>query len=148
MKSSHSKRNTAKPRSHSARGPSQRQLRAGELLRHRLVDILRREDLKSPVLQNVSITVSEVSASPDLRQADVFCLPLGGERNGVDVDEIIKALNSVAPYLRGLLGKQIEMKFTPALTFRKDQSFDEASRVDALLMRPDVARDLEKPSED
>ncbi len=128
-----------KRRSH-ARGPSQRQLRAGEVIRHALVDIFQRESLREPVLTGVSITVSEVRPSPDLRQASVFCTPLGG----VNEAEVIAALNKAAPFLRGLLGRQIEMKFTPALLFRGDESFAEARKIDALLAREEVARDLDR----
>ena len=137
-----------KPLRGRSRGPSQRQLRAGELLRHALVEILQREDLRDPDLRNVSMTVSEVSVSPDLRQADIFCLPLGFDPNSNETDQVIAALNRCAPYVRGLLGKRIELKFTPALTFRKDPSFDEASRVDAILSRPDVKRDLGHPEDE
>ncbi|MEM8936782.1 MAG: 30S ribosome-binding factor RbfA [Pseudomonadota bacterium] len=121
-----------------SRPPSQRQRRAGELVRHALVEILQREDLRDPELHGVSVTVSEVSVSPDLKNATCFAAPLGGARQA----EVIAALNKIAPYIRGLLGKRIEMKFTPALKFVSDQTFDEANRIDALLARPDVARDL------
>lgn len=120
------------------KGPSQRQLRAGELVRHALVEILQREPLRDPALDGVSITVSEVRVSPDMKQASVFAAPLGGEAQA----ETIAALNRVAPYLRSLLGKKIKLKFTPALKFMGDDTFDEARRIDALLARPDVARDL------
>lgn len=119
-------------------GPSQRQLRAGELVRHALVEILQREDLRDPALGGVSVTVSEVRPSPDLRHASVYCSALGGENTA----EVVKGLNRVAPYLRGLLGKKIEMKFTPELRFVKDESFDEAERIDELLSRSDVQRDI------
>ena len=107
-------------------------------MRHALVDILRKESLRDPVLDGVSITVSEVPASPDLKNATVFASPLGG----VNKADVIKALNSAAPHIRGLLGRVIEMKFTPALTFVSDDTFDEAQKIDALLAQPDVARDL------
>lgn len=122
----------------SKKGPSQRQLRAGELIRHALVEILQRETLRDPALEGVSITVSEVRVSPDLKQASVYAAPLGGGAQG----ETIAALNRVAPYLRGLLGKKIEMKFTPAIKFMSDETFEEARKIDELLARPDVARDL------
>lgn len=122
----------------SKKGPSQRQLRAGELIRHALVEILRREHLRDPALDGVSVTISEVRTSPDLKQASVYAAPLGGRAQG----EIIAALNRVAPYLRSLLGKKIQMKFTPALTFHGDETFEEARKIDELLARPDVARDL------
>lgn len=124
----------------SAKGPSQRQLRAGELIRHALVEIFQREDLRDPALSGVSLTVSEVRASPDLKQATAFVSPLGGG----DEAAIVAALNKSAPYLRGLLGRRIELKFTPALKFIADASFAEARRIDELLASPAVARDLGK----
>jgi len=120
------------------KGPTQRQLRAGELIRHALVEIMQRETLRDPALEGVSVTVSEVRVSPDLKQASVYAAPLGGEHQ----EETVKALNRVAPYLRGVLGKKIDLKFTPALKFMSDETFAEAQRIDALLARPDVARDL------
>lgn len=122
----------------SAKGPSQRQLRAGELLRHALVEIFQREAFREPALVGVSVTVSEVRVSPDLKNASIFASPLGGEHQ----DEIIKALNHAAPHIRGLLGKKIDLKFTPALKFLSDDTFAEAQKIDALLSRPEVARDL------
>ncbi len=120
------------------RGPSQRQLRAGEVIRHVLVEILHRENLREPELRGVSITISEVRISPDLKQASVYAAPLGGGHQS----DVIKALNKIAPFIRGLLGKKIDLKFTPALKFMSDETFAEAQRIDALLARPDVARDL------
>lgn len=125
----------------STSGPSQRQLRAGELIRHALVDLLQHEEFRDPVLRDISITVSEVRASPDLKQATVYCTPLGG----VATPEIITALNKVGPHLRGLLGRKIEMKFTPELRFRQDETFAEAERIDQLLATPKVAKDLKNP---
>lgn len=124
----------------SKKGPSQRQLRAGEVIRHALVEILQRDHVRDPALAGVSITVSEVRVSPDLKQARIYAARLGGG----DSDETIAALNRTAPYLRGLLGKKIELKFTPALTFLNDATFAEAEKIDALLARPEVARDLDE----
>jgi len=122
----------------SSKGPSQRQLRAGELIRHALAEILQREPLRDPALDGVSVTVTEVRVSPDLKNARVFAAPLGGG----DQAAIIAALNRVGPYLRGLLGKKVQLKFTPSLQFVSDDTFAEAEKIDALLARPDVARDL------
>ncbi len=127
-----------------AKGPSQRQLRAGELIRHALAEIFQREDLREPALRGLSITVSEVRASPDLKQATAFVMPLGGGAKGADVAAVVAALNRVAPVIRGYLGKKIDLKFTPAVKFVADQSFDEAQRIEDLLHRPEVARDLER----
>ena len=121
------------------KGPSQRQLRAGEVIRHVLVEILRRENLREPELQHVSITVSEVRLSPDLKQASVYAAPLGGGQQ----KDVIGALNRIAPFLRGLLGKKLDSKFTPALKFMSDETFAEAQKIDQLLARPEVARDLQ-----
>lgn len=132
----------SKPRNRGgARAPSQRQLRAGELLRHALVDILRRDELRDPALAGVSITVSEVRASPDLRNATVYCTPLGVSEMSAKQTKI-DALNRCARYLRGQLGREIELRFTPMLDFRLDESFEEARHIDDLLRRDDVKRDL------
>jgi ribosome-binding factor A len=119
-------------------GPSQRQLRAGELIRHALIEVLREGDLHDEALQNASITVTEVRMSPDLKHATCFVEPLGGSHAG----EVVEALNRHARFLRGKLGRGIDMKFTPDLRFVHDQSFDEAARMDALFNRPEVKRDL------
>ncbi|MEM1088371.1 MAG: 30S ribosome-binding factor RbfA [Pseudomonadota bacterium] len=123
--------------------PSQRQLRAGELVRHALVDVLAREDLHDVDLDGVMVTIGEVRCSPDLRHAHVFCSPLGaGSRE--QIDKVAEALNRAAPFLRGKLGRQIEMKFTPQLHFIADHSYDDASDMDAVFRRAEVARDLKR----
>lgn len=140
------KRNTETKKS-APTGPSQRQLRAGELIRHALVDVFREEGLADPVLVNVSITVSEVRMSPDLRHAVCFVEPLGaglrGEagRKDEDIAEVIKALNRGASFLRGKLGKTIDMKFTPDLKFIHDESFGAAAHMDRLFDDPRVQQD-------
>ena len=120
-------------------GPSQRQLRAGELVRHALVEILRTETFVDPVLAETSITIGEVRVSPDLKQALCFVEPLGGVR----ADATIEALNRASKFLRLRLGQSIEMKFTPALKFVHDDSFDTATHINKLLEDPRVKRDLE-----
>ncbi|MBS0333702.1 MAG: 30S ribosome-binding factor RbfA [Proteobacteria bacterium] len=119
-------------------GPTQRQLRAGELTRHALVDVLREEDINDEALKGVSVTVTEVRMSPDLRHATVFVEPLGGEHAG----EVVAGLNRHAKFLRGRLGHRIDMKFTPDLKFIHDESFDEATRMNRLFEDPRVAQDL------
>jgi ribosome-binding factor A len=123
-----------------AKGPSQRQLRVGEMLRHALADILTRVDIADPELEGRYITVTEVKLSPDLRHATVYARPFGNDEDG---GGIIKALNRHQRYLRGELGHRVDLKFTPDLTFRLDETFDEAERIDALLRSPTVSRDLE-----
>ena len=131
---------------------SQRQLRAGELIRHALVEVLREEEIHDPALKDVSVTVTEVRLSPDLKHATCFVEPLGA---GVDsapvaghVDEIVKALNVHARFLRGALGRHIDMRFTPDLRFRHDESFAAAERLNRLLDDPRVQADVVKPDAD
>ena len=123
-------------------GPSQRQLRAGELVRHSLAEILREEDIQDPALAGVSVTVTEVRISPDLKHATCFVEPLGAGIGAAKSDEVVAGLNRASKFLRGRLGKLVDLKFTPALKFLHDESFDEASHINALFSRPDVARDL------
>ena len=123
-----------------AKPPSQRQLQAGELIRRALVDIMAREDFRDPDLKGVSITVSEVRAAPDLRTARVYAAPLGGK----NTPEVVAALNRCAKFLRGKLGRELKMRSTPSLRFEIDTTFDVASEMNALLARPEIARDIGK----
>ena len=128
-----------------AAGPSQRQLRAGELVRHALAEVLREGHIADPLLEMTSVTVTEVRMSPDLRHATCFVEPLGG----VHADEVVAGLNRAAKFLRGRLGRSIEMKFTPDLKFLHDESFNEAQRMSRLFDDPKVRQDLspQAPSE-
>jgi len=120
-------------------GPTQRQLRAGELVRHALADILREGSLHDEALVGASVTVTEVRVSPDFRHATCFVESLGGAQ----ADAVVAALNRHAKYLRGRLGHEIDLKNTPELKFIRDQSFEEARRMNALFNRPEVKRDIE-----
>jgi ribosome-binding factor A len=122
-----------------ARPTSQRQLRAGELVRRALVEILREENLQDPALAGVSITLTEVRVSPDLKHALCFVEPLGGQH----APQVIAGLNRVSRFLRGRLGHAIDMRFTPALKFVHDDSFDVAEKINRLLADPRVRRDVE-----
>ena len=137
------KRSTPKGRGAPA-GPSQRQLRAGELTRHALVEILREHEINDEALTGVSVTITEVRMSPDLRHAHCFVEPLGG----VHADEVVKGLNRHAKFLRGLLGRAIAMKFTPDLKFVHDETFNVATHMNALFDDPKVAQDLRHADED
>jgi ribosome-binding factor A len=123
-------------------GPSQRQLRAGELIRHALVEVLREEEIADPALSRVSVTVSEVRMSPDLKHAVCFVEPLGAGVTGQGTEAIIAALNRASKFLRGRLGKHIDMKFTPDLKFIHDESFNSAAYMDRLFSDPRVQADL------
>lgn len=131
----------ARKSSISSAEPTQRQLRAGELVRHALVDVLSRAELRDPALQDVVITIGEVRCSPDLRQATVFCSPLG-ETDSERVNEVADGLNRASRFLRGRLGQQIELKFTPNLHFVPDLSYEEGSSMEKLLRSEAVKRDI------
>ena len=126
--------------------PSQRQLRAGELIRHALTEVMMREEFRDPALQGINVTIGEVRTSPDLRHAHVFCSPLGVTDEKTQ-DELAKALNRASAFIRGKLGRQIEMKFTPQLHFIADHSYDEGAYMDSVFNRPEVQRDLDTDEE-
>ena len=128
-----------------SRGPSQRQLRVGEALRHALAQVLARNEIRDPDLDGVSVTITQVRPSPDMRHATVYCEPLGGQ----NAKEIVAALNRHKGFLRGEMGHLITTKFTPELRFVEDDSFAEAQRIETILKSPEVQRDLSAPdSED
>jgi ribosome-binding factor A len=119
-------------------GPSQRQLRVAEEIRHVLASALMRGELRDPALMDVSVTISEVRISPDLKNATVFSLPLGGAK----VDDVLKGLNRSAPFLRSQVGAAMQLRHVPTLTFVEDKSFDAAHHIEELLKSEKVARDL------
>ena len=123
---------------------SVRLLRVGEAVRHALSDILQREDFRDPALAGVSVTVSEVSVSPDLRNATAYIVPLGGDHQ----DDVVAALNRASHFLRGCLGRAVRLKYTPKLAFELDGSFDQAGHIQGLLDQPHVRRDLDHTPED
>jgi len=121
-----------------SQGPSQRQLRVGEMLRHALAEVLRENEIRDADLEGVSVTITQVKPSPDMRYATVFCEPLGGQNAKV----IIAALNRHKGFLRGEMGHRITTKFTPDLRFVEDESFAEAQKIETILKSPEVQRDL------
>jgi ribosome-binding factor A len=125
-------------------GPSQRQLRVGEALRHALVAILARGDLHDPALAGVQVTVTEVRISPDLKSATAFVLPFAAAAGGGEGTALAAALNHAAGYFRRELAGAVELRVAPTIRFEVDRSFAEADRVEALLRSPAVARDLAK----
>ena len=120
-------------------GPSQRQLRVGESLRHSLAELLLRIEINDEVLSGVNLTVSEVRTSPDLRQVTAFVAPLGGENR----DEVVKALNRHCRYIRGELAHKVTLKYMPELKFKLDVSYDEYEKITDLLSTKKVAQDLD-----
>jgi len=126
------------------KGPSQRQLKVGEHIRHVIAEILARGELRDPVLKGVIMTVTEATVSPDLSNATVYCTPLGGK----NAPAVIEALNRHKGFLRGELGRQLDMRYTPAIHFAYDSSFDRGAEMDALLRQPAVQADLNKDGAD
>ncbi|GGE29305.1 ribosome-binding factor A [Agaricicola taiwanensis] len=123
--------------------PSQRQLRVGELVRHALAEALARGHIQDPALAGHIITVPEVRMTPDLKLATCFVMPLGGR----EVDAVVAALNRNAKFLRGEIGRQVELKYTPEVRFRADTSFEEGAKIDAILRSDAVQRDLGEDDE-
>lgn len=124
----------------SGSGPSQRQLRVGELIRRTLADVLNRGDIHDPDLNRMSITVSEVRTSPDLKIATAFVLPLGGDKR----EEALDALRRNKGELRRAVSKQMTLKFAPDLRFVLDDSFDRMDDTRRLLDSDEVRRDLDE----
>jgi ribosome-binding factor A len=120
------------------KAPSQRQLRVGELIRHALAEILSRGEISDPDLDGVTVTVIQVSVSPDLKNAIAFVVPLGGG----NAEKMIAALERCRKFIRGQVGKRVALKHMPNLTFELDTSFDYSETVDRLLSTPHVAQDL------
>ena len=121
------------------RAPSQRQLKVGETIRHALAEIFARGEIVDEVLNQFSLTVSEVRMTPDLKLATVFVLPLGGE----GAEDAVKHLDQHKRFLRGELARRVSLKFMPEIRFKIDTSFASSKRIDELLASPKVARDLD-----
>jgi ribosome-binding factor A len=126
----------------SSPGGSQRQLRVGELVRHALADLLTRGEVHDPVIEGHLITVPEVRMSADLRLATVYVMPMGGR----DADAVVAALERNKKFIRAEIAHRINLKFAPDIRFRVDERFAEAERIEKLLRSPEVARDLDKES--
>lgn len=130
-----------KSSSRSAKGPSQRQLRAGEIMRRALIEALAEGHFRDPGLLEASITVSEIRLSPDMKHAFAFVLPLGGS----DAQNMLKALRRARSFLRSEIAHRVEMRHTPELHFELDHSYEEGARIEALLRSPAVQRDVRPP---
>ena len=118
--------------------PTQRALRAGELVRHALAEIFARGEVHDPALEGNLVTVPEVRMSPDLRMATIYVMPLGGKNTA----DVLEALDRNKKFLRGEIAHRVNLKFAPDIRFMLDERFDEAERIDKLLRTPSVARDL------
>ncbi|MBP0440536.1 30S ribosome-binding factor RbfA [Tianweitania sediminis] len=128
-----------------SKGPSQRQLRVGEQVRHAISDVLQRGEIRDDVVETTVISVSEVRMSPDLKIATAFVSPLGAK----DDEAVIAALNHNAKFVRGRISHALrQMKYMPEVRFRLDTSFDNYAKIDALLRSPEVARDLDEDGDE
>ncbi|MEM7522063.1 MAG: 30S ribosome-binding factor RbfA [Pseudomonadota bacterium] len=133
----------AKNKFHDGPGPSQRQLRVGETIRRALSEVLARGDVHDPELSAMSITVGEVRASPDLKIATAYVLPLGGKGR----DDVIELLARNKAELRRLVAKKLTLKFSPDLRFRLDETFDQMDETRRMLSEDRVVRDTHMPDE-
>ncbi|PRY91811.1 ribosome-binding factor A [Donghicola tyrosinivorans] len=125
-------------------GPSQRQLRVGELIRRTLSEVLQRGDIHDPDLNRLSISVGEVRTSPDLKIATAYIMPLGGQGRDQAVDLLARNKNE----LRRMIGKVTNLKYTPDLRFRLDETFDQLDETRRLFDQDDVRRDLDADDQD
>ncbi len=127
-------------KSPATKGPSQRQLRVGETIRHALAELLVRGEIHDETIQSHVITVTEVRMSPDLKLATVYVMPLGG----TDLKPVLEALERNRKYIRSEVAHAVNLKFAPDIRFREDETFEEALRIDRLLHAPKVRQDIEK----
>ncbi|MFA4993949.1 MAG: 30S ribosome-binding factor RbfA [Bdellovibrionales bacterium] len=124
---------------------TQRQLRVGEEIRHALALVLMRGDIPWPRrLKSPTVTVTEVKISPDLKNATVYVMPLGGKM----MKEVVSAMNEGVGFFRYAVGKAVLLRHVPKLKFVADESFDEAHRIEKILLAPEVAKDLKKKKKD
>jgi ribosome-binding factor A len=123
-----------------AKAPSQRMLRVGELIRHRIAELLSRGEIHDNVLASHVITIPEVRLSPDLKLATVYVMPLGGK----DVKPVVEALTRNKKVLRAAVAQALNLRYAPDLRFKEDETFEEATRIDRLLDSPKVRQDVEK----
>lgn len=130
----------ASPTSRRAAGPSQRQLRVGELIRHKLSEMLSRGEVHDDILASHVVTIPEVRLSPDLKLATVYVMPLGGQ----DVRPVVEALTRNKKFIRAEVAHTLNLRYAPDLRFREDETFEEATRIDRLLDSPKVRQDIEK----
>jgi len=135
---------TDRHKDHRPTGPNQRMLRVGELVRHALAGVFARGEIQDDVLAGAVITVPEVRMAPDLKLANAYIMPLGGDR----AQEIVEALNRHQRFIRGRIAPELDLKFAPELRFFVDETFEQFGKIDALLRSDRVQRDLHADDED
>jgi ribosome-binding factor A len=134
----------ARRQEHTSEQQSVRVLKVGERVRHILSELLARQEVHDDVVSAANISVTEVRMTPDLRNATAYVKPL----LGAGEDDVVKALRQNTAFLQREVAKRLSLKFAPKLKFRKDESFAEADRIEALLRDPKVARDLDDSEDD
>ena len=127
-------------KSNAAKAPSQRMLRIGELVRHKIAEMLVRGDIHDEVIASHSIMIPEVRISPDMKLATVYVMPLGGS----DMKPVIAALERNKKYIRAQVAHTLNLRYAPDLRFHEDKTFEEATRIDRLLDSPHVRQDVAK----
>jgi ribosome-binding factor A len=130
----------SRKKSNQSRGPTQRQLRVGELVRHKLAEMLARGEIYDDVLASHVVTITEVRMAPDLRLATAYVMPLGGK----DTEIVLVALNRNSKFIRGEIAQAVDLRVAPEVRFREDETFEEVTRIDRLLHSDRVRRDVEK----
>ena len=129
-----------KSSSKTGKGPTQRMLRIGELVRHKVAELLIRGEIHDDVLASHVVTISEVRISSDLKLATAYVMPLGGK----DTEKVIAALERHKKFIRAEVAQTLDLKYAPDIRFREDETFEEVSRIDRLLFSEKVRRDVEK----
>ncbi|MBY0227388.1 MAG: 30S ribosome-binding factor RbfA [Hyphomicrobium sp.] len=129
-----------KSSSKTGKGPSQRMLRVGEMVRHKVAELLIRGEIHDDVLASHVVSISEVRISPDLKLATAYVMPLGGK----DTEKVIAALERHKKFIRAEVAQTLDLKYAPDIRFREDETFEEVSRIDRLLFSEKVRRDVEK----
>lgn len=124
----------------SGKGPSQRMLRVGEMVRHKLSELLIRGEIHDDVLASHVVSITEVRISPDLKIATAYVMPLGGK----DTEKVLAALEKHKKFIRSEIAQTLDLRYAPDIRFREDETFDEVSRIDQLLHSEKVRRDVEK----
>ncbi len=129
-----------KKSSPTGKGPSQRMLRVGEMVRHKLSELLIRGEIHDDVLASHVVSITEVRISPDLKLATAYVMPLGGK----DTETVLAALEKHKKFIRAEIAHTLDLRYAPDIRFREDETFDEVSRIDELLHSEKVRRDVEK----
>jgi len=130
----------SRKKSTSGKGPTQRMLRIGEMVRHKLAELLIRGEIHNDVLASHVISITEVRISNDLKLATAYVMPLGGK----DTEKVLAALTKHKGFIRAEIAQTLDLRYAPDIRFREDETFEEVSRIDELLYSEKVRRDVEK----